>query len=108
MKDFRFFHGDFFTTSLRVFAITVVISTLSLCISKESYTFYNYEFTIFIIVELYALVESCCYVSNETTESKSKATDIKALFGLCCIMAMTLIIWIIGFLTIIDFGKLGF
>ena len=108
MKDFLPFHGDFFITSLRVFAITVIISPLSLWITKQINAADEYEFTIFIIIELYALVESCCYVSSVSTGGKSKLTDIKALFSLCCIMAMTLIIWIIGFLTIIDFGKLGF
>lgn len=105
MKDFLPFHGDLFITSLRVFAITVIISPLSLWITKQIYAVDEYEFTIFIIIELYALVESCCYVSSVSTGGKSKLTDIKALFSLCCIMAMTLIIWIIGFLTIIGLCK---
>lgn len=105
MKDFLPFHGDLFITSLRVFAITVIISPLSLWITKQIYADEDYEFTIFIIIELYALVESCCYVSSVSTGGKSKLTDIKALFSLCCIMAMTLIIWIIGFLTIIGLCK---
>ena len=105
MKDFLPFHGDLFITSLRVFAITVIISPLSLWITKQIYAGEYYEFTIFIIIELYALVESCCYVSSVSTGGKSKLTDIKALFSLCCIMAMTLIIWIIGFLTIIGLCK---
>lgn len=105
MKDFLPFHGDLFITTLRVFAITVIISPLSLWITKQIYADEDYEFTIFIITELYALVESCCYVSSVSTGGKSKLTDIKALFSLCCIMAMTLIIWIIGYLTIIGFCK---
>ena len=105
MKDFLPFHGDLFITTLRVFAITVIISPLSLWITKQIHADEDYEFTIFIIIELYALVESCCYVSSVSTGGKSKLTDIKALFSLCCIMAMTLIIWIIGFLTIIGLCK---
>ena len=93
MKDYRFFHGDFLITSLRVFAVSIIATTICILLGHldlgETYSI------VFIIIELYALIESCCYVSKESTGGKSKLTDLKALFGLGVIMIIPAIIWII-------------
>lgn len=91
MKDFMFFHGDFFLIFIRVFGITII------AVEINSALYYDYgQFTLFIVLltELYALIESCCYVSNEYTGGKSKLKHLKAFFGFLAIMVMTIIIWI--------------
>lgn len=94
MNDYRFFHGDFLVTSLRVCGVTIIATTICFLIGHLLCMDEIY-FAVLIIIELYALIESCFYVSNESTGGKSKLTDLKALFGLGVIMIISIIIWII-------------
>lgn len=94
MNDKRIFHGDFTITSLRVGLVALVVITI--CFILAPIMQFDKGFAIFGgIIELYAFIESCCYVSNVSTGGKSIETDIKALLGLGVIMIIPLIIWII-------------
>ena len=94
MNDKRIFHGDFTTTALRVFVVALVVITICFILAPIM-QFDKEPAIIFIILELYTLIESCCYLFHVSTGGKSILTDIKALLGLGVIMIIPLIIWII-------------
>ena len=94
MNDYKFFHGNFTITSLRVGLVAFVVTTI--CFILDPIMQFDKGFAIIGgIIVLYAFIESCCYVSNVSTGGKSIETDIIALFGLGAIMIIPLIIWII-------------